>query len=267
MPVGPPRVATGKPIDLSALRSFDATLTLETSAVAVASLKVTYADMQASLQNGLFKIAKLTGQFYGGAVDFNGTIDATKEALALDLQGSLQGIYLGEMLRGTAGTNNFGNQDLMISVDGKISIMNIALKGSGISPEQIRNSLSGSGQVSGYVYPAVIGGSLSLASFATGVGSIFSTEMGLASAALAGFINYQSPISGQLVLAGDTVTLQNHTVQGQNAVALVTSKNSVTAATTDTTIALDKNKNGQTDYVVTLKGPLASPTMSTRGGN
>jgi hypothetical protein len=267
VPVTPPRAATGKPIDLSALRAFDATLTLETSAVAVASLKVTYADMQASLQNGLFKIAKLTGQFYGGAVDFNGTIDATKDALALDLQGSLQGIYLGEMLRGTAGTNTFGNQDLMISVDGKISVMNIALKGSGTTPEQIRNSLSGSGQVSGYIYPAVTGGSLSLASFATGVGSIFSTEMGLASAALAGFINRQSTISGQLVLAGDKVMLQNHTVQGQNAVATITSQNSMTAATTDTTIALDKGKNGQADYVVTVKGPLSSPTMSTRGGN
>ena len=267
VPVTPPRAATGKPIDLSALRAFDATLTLETSAVALASLKVTYADMQASLQNGLFKIAKLTGQFYGGAVDFNGTIDATKDALTLDLQGSLQGIYLGEMLRGTAGTNTFGNQDLMISVDGKISVMNIALKGSGTTPEQIRNSLSGSGQVSGYIYPAVTGGSLSLASFATGVGSIFSTEMGLASAALAGFINRQSTISGQLVLAGDKVTLQNHTVQGENAVATITSQNSMTAATTDTTIALDKGKNGQADYVVTVKGPLSSPTMNTRGGN
>jgi uncharacterized protein involved in outer membrane biogenesis len=266
-PVTPPRAATGKPIDLSALRAFDATLTLETSAVALASLKVTYADMQASLQNGLFKIAKLTGQFYGGAVDFNGTIDATKDALALDLQGSLQGIYLGEMLRGTAGTNTFGNQDLMISVDGKISVMNIALKGSGTTPELIRNSLSGSGQVSGYIYPAVTGGSLSLASFATGVGSIFSTEMGLASAALAGFINRQSTISGQLVLAGDKVTLQNHTVQGQNAVATITSQNSMTAATTDTTIALDKGKTGQADYMVTVKGPLSSPTMTTRGGN
>jgi uncharacterized protein involved in outer membrane biogenesis len=267
VPVTPPRTATGKPIDLSALRAFDATLTLETSAVAVASLKVTYADMQASLQNGLFKIAKLTGQFYGGAVDFNGIIDATKDVLALDLQGSLQGIYLGEMLRGTAGTNTFGNQDLMISVDGKISVLNIALKGSGTTPEQIRNSLSGSGQVSGYIYPAVTGGSLSLASFATGIGSIFSTEMGLASAALAGFINRQSTISGQLVLAGDKVTLQNHTVQGQNAVALITSQNSMTAATTDTTIALDKGKTGQADYVVTVKGPLSSPTMTTRGGN
>jgi uncharacterized protein involved in outer membrane biogenesis len=267
VPVAPPRAATGKPIDLGALRAFDATLTLETSAVAIASLKVNYADMQASLQNGLFKIAKLTGQFYGGAVDFNGTIDATKDALTLDLQGSLQGIYLGEMLRGTAGTNTFGNQNLMISVDGKISVMNIVLKGSGTTPEQIRNSLSGSGQVSGYIYPAVTGGSLSLASFATGVGSIFSTEMGLASATLAGFINRQSSVSGQLVLAGDKVTLQNHTVQGQNAVATITSQNSMTAATTDTTIALDTGRRGPADYVVTVKGPLSSPTMSTRGGN
>jgi uncharacterized protein involved in outer membrane biogenesis len=267
VPVAPPRAATGKPIDLSALRAFDATLTLETSAVAMASLKITYADMQASLQNGLFKIAKLTGQFYGGAVDFNGTIDATKDALTLDLLGSLQGIYLGEMLRGTAGTNTFGNQNLMISVDGKISVMNIELKGAGTTPEQIRNSLSGSGQVSGYLYPAVTGGSLGLASFATGVGSLFSTEMGLASAMLAGFINRQSPVTGQLVLAGNLVTLQNHSVQGQNAVALITSQNSVIAATTDTTISLNAGKGGPADYVVTVKGPISSPTMTTRGGS
>jgi uncharacterized protein involved in outer membrane biogenesis len=267
VPVGPPRAATGKSIDLSALRAFDATLTLETSAVAVASLKVTYADLQASLKNGVFTIAKLTGQFYGGAVDFNGTIDATKDALALDLRGSLQGIYLSEMLRGTAGTNNFGNEHLMISIDGKINVMNIELKGSGTSPEQIRNSLSGTGQVSGYVYPAVSGGSLGFAAFATGVGSLFSTEMGFSSAVLAGFINHQSPITGQLVLAGNMVTLQNHTVQGQNAVALVTSQNSMTAATTDTTISLDTGKRGPADYVMTVKGPLSSPTMTMRGGS
>jgi uncharacterized protein involved in outer membrane biogenesis len=267
VPVAPPRMATGKSIDLGALRAFDATLTLETSAVAIASLKVTYADMQASLKNGVFTIAKLTGQFYGGAVDFNGTIDATKDALTLDLRGSLQGIYLGEMLRGMGGTNSFGNQNLMVSIDGKISVMNIELKGSGTSPEQIRNSLNGGGQVSGSIYPSVTGGSLGLASFATGVGSLFSTEMGLASAALAGFINRQSSITGQLVLQGDTVMLQNHTLQGQNAVATITSQNSMTAATTDTTIALDTGTRGPADYVVTVKGPIASPTMSTRGGS
>ena len=120
--------------------------------------------------------------------------------------------------------------------------------------------------MSGYLYPAVAGGSLGFASFATGLGSIFSTEMGFNSAVLAGFINYQSPVAGELLLASGTVTLQNHTVKGQNAVALITSRNSLTAATTDTTISLDVGTRGPVDYVMTVKGPLSSPTMSTRGG-
>ena len=44
-PLPPQRVATPKPIDLSALRAFDASLTLETSAMAIASLKVDYAAL------------------------------------------------------------------------------------------------------------------------------------------------------------------------------------------------------------------------------
>jgi hypothetical protein len=120
--------------------------------------------------------------------------------------------------------------------------------------------------VSGLLYPAVAGGSLGFAAFATGLGSIFSTEMGFNSAVLAGFINYQSPVAGELLLASGTVTLQNHTVKGQNAVALITSRNSLTAATTDTTISLDVGTRGPVDYVMTVKGPLSSPTMSTRGG-
>jgi uncharacterized protein involved in outer membrane biogenesis len=267
VPIGPPRAATAKPVDLSALRAFDATLNLETSAIAIASLKVNYADLQASLKGGVFKLAKLTGQFYGGAVDFNGTIDASKDTLALDLRGSLQGIYFGEMLRGTAGTNNFGNEHLKVAVEGKITVMDIELTGSGTTPEQIRNSLRGRGQVSGYVYPAVAGGSLSFASFATGVGSIFSTEMGFNAAVLAGFINHQSPIAGELLLENGTVILPKHTVQGENAVALITSRTSLTEAVTDTTIALDTGQRGSVDYVMTVKGPVSSPTMTTRGGN
>ena len=79
--------------------------------------------------NGVFKIAKLTGQFYGGAVDFSGTVDASKNTLTVDLKGSLQGIYFGEMLRGTAGTNSFGNDNLTVAVDGKINVMDIAVQG------------------------------------------------------------------------------------------------------------------------------------------
>lgn len=271
-PAAPPQIVTttppvtDKPIDLSALRSFDASLELYTSAIKVGAVQVNYGDLVATLKNGVFTISKLTGQFYSGAVDFSGTVDASKPTLAIDLTGKLEGIYLGEMLRGAAGTNIFGSDSLSVSVDGKLSIMNVELSGRGNTPEAIRDSLTGRGEVSGNLYPAVAKGSLSLASFATGVGSIFSSEMGFSSAVLQGFINQQSRIAGEILLGEGLVTLRNQTVQGQNAVALITSYNSFVAATTDTTIAIDTGSRGPADYVMTVKGPISAPAMTMGRG-
>src|SRR4029079_2954985 len=102
-----------------------------------------YADLEATLRGGIATISKLTGQFYGGAVDFTGTLDAARNTLAVDLKGSLQGIYFGEMLRGTAGTNSFGNDNLTVAVDGKINVMEISVPGSSGTTEKIRDSLTG----------------------------------------------------------------------------------------------------------------------------
>lgn len=265
LPLPAPRAAAGKQIDLSGLRAFDATLNLETSAIQLGSLKVTYADMDATLKNGVVRISKLTGQFYSGAVDFGGTIDASKDSMTVDVAGTLQGIYVGEMLRGAAGQNVFGNEHLMVAVDGKINVMKIALRGQGNSPEQVRDSMVGQGHLSGVIYPSVAGGSLGFASFATGIGSLFSTEMGFNSAVLTGFINAQSSIEGDITLSNGEIQLQNHSVKGPNATARINSRTSLTSATTETTIALDAGSNGATDYVMTVSGPVSAPTMSIRG--
>ncbi len=265
MPARGPRVATDKQIDLSGLRAFDATLNLETSAIEIGALKVTYADMNATLRNGVFKVSKLTGQFYSGAVDFAGTVDASKDTMTIDVAGTLQGIYVGEMLRGAAGQNVFGNEHLKVAVDGKINVMKIELQGQGNSPGQIRDSLTGQGHLSGVVYPSVAGGSLGFASFATGIGSLFSTEMGFNSAVISGFINAQSTIEGDITLSNGEISLQNHALKGPNATARINSRTSLTAATTETTIAIDSGSNGATDYVMTVNGPVSAPTMSIRG--
>jgi len=265
LPSRGPRVVPDKQIDLSGLRAFDATLNLETSAIEVGTLKVTYADMNATLRNGVFKVAKLTGQFYSGAVDFAGTVDASKDTMTVDVAGTLQGIYVGELLRGAAGQNVFGNEHLKVAVDGKINVMKIALQGQGTSPGQIRDSLTGQGHLSGVIYPSVAGGSLGFASFATGIGSLFSTEMGFNSAVISGFINAQSTIEGDITLSNGEISLQNHSLKGPSATARINSRTSLTGATTETTIALDSGSNGATDYVVTVNGPVSAPTMSIRG--
>ncbi len=265
LPSRGPRVVPDKQIDLSGLRAFDATLNLETSAIEVGTLKVTYADMNATLRNGVFKVAKLTGQFYSGAVDFAGTVDASKDTMTVDVAGTLQGIYVGELLRGAAGQNVFGNEHLKVAVDGKINVMKIALQGQGTSPGQIRDSLTGQGHLSGVIYPSVAGGSLGFASFATGIGSLFSTEMGFNSAVISGFINAQSTIEGDIALSNGEISLQNHSLKGPSATARINSRTSLTGATTETTIALDSGSNGATDYVLTVNGPVSAPTMSIRG--
>ena len=259
--------ASSKPIDLSGLRAFDATISLETSVTSIASLKVPYADLEATLRNGVLTISRLTGQFYGGAVDFTGTINASGPTVTIDMTGSLQGIYVGEMLRGTAGTNNFENPNLSLSIDGKLSAMGIQLKAQGKSPEEIRNNLTASAALSGYVYPAVTHGSIDFARFATSVGSIFSDDMAFISAMLRGFINRQNPIQGQISINAGALILHDPTIAGAGTTATLAGSTSLAAATTDTVISINTgNDQTRTDFVVNIKGPVGSPAVTTGRG-
>jgi len=266
-PVRKPGVATGKPIDLSGLRAFDATISLETSTTSIASLSIPYADLEATLRNGVLTISKLTGHFYGGAVDFTGTINASGQTVTVDMAGSLQGIYVGEMLRGTAGTNIFDNPNLSLSIDGKLSATGIQLKAQGRSPEEIRNNLTATAGLSGYVYPAVTQGSIDFARFATSVGSIFSDDMALISAMLRAFVNRQNPLQGQMSIGGGAMTLHNPTVAGAGTTATIAGSTSLTAATTDTVVSINRgNDRTQADFVINIKGPVAAPTVTTGRG-
>jgi hypothetical protein len=256
----PRGAVSGTPIDLSGLRSFDASLTVFTSAMSVASLRINYCDFQATLANGRLTLAKLTGQFYGGGVDFSGTVDATGNTLAVDLKGDVRGIYIGEMMRGTAGTNNFGNDDLTVAIDGKLDATGIRIAGKGRSPQEIRDGLAGSAAVGGTLYPNVVKGSQSFAQFATGVGSIFSEAMAFNNIILQAFINRQNTLAGQIQLNGATVTTQNQTIQGQNATASINSRTDIVQGTTDTTIQVS---GGSDRFVATVKGPLSAPALNT----
>jgi uncharacterized protein involved in outer membrane biogenesis len=267
LPVRKAGAATAKPVDLSGLQSFDATISLETSAMSIASLKVTYADLDATLRKGVLKISKLTGQFYGGAVDFTGTIDASGKTVAIDLTGSLQGIYFGEMLRGTAGSNTIDNPNLAVTVDGKLSATGIRITGRGNSPEEIRNSLTGTAGLSGFVYPVVTRGSIDFARFATGVGSLFSSNMAFNAAMLQGFVNRENPIQGRVSIGGGAVTLQNPTIAGANTTATIAGRTSFATETTDTVVSINTgNDRTLSDFVINVQGPLAAPTVTTGKG-
>ncbi len=253
----PARKATPKPIDLTAIRSFDASLIVSAKAMSMAALTVDYADLDATLTNGVFRINKLTGQFYKGAVDFKGTIDGSGKALAIDATGSLLGIHVDELLRGTVGSNAFGTS-YRITVDGKLDANAIHLTGKGVSAAELRESLSTATTVSGTVYAAMAGGAQSFAQFATGVGSIFSETLGFDRLVLARFINNQNAVSGGVVLGNGTITLKDQTVKGNGAVAVISGQNRIADGTTDTTIRATSDHH---DYIARMTGKLSSPTI------
>jgi len=206
----------------------------------------------------VFRINKLTGQFYKGAVDFTGTVDASGQALGVEANGTLLGIHLDELLRGTVGTNAFG-QSYRVTVDGKLDARGIKLTGKGVSAAELRESLSTATTVSGTVRASMAGGAQSFAQFATGIGSIFSDTLAFDRAILSGFINNENAVSGGVVLGGGALTLQDQAVRGNGATAVIYGRNHFADDTTDTTVTV---ANGSRQYVARITGKLSSPNIA-----
>ena len=247
--------AVGTPIDPAALRGFDASIKLATSVLTLSPLRVTYGDLSATIKNGVLTVNQLTGQFYGGAVDFSGTVDATGPVLALDFKGSVRGIYLGALLRSAATTNRFGSS-LTVSLNGEVLATDIAIKGAGRSSDEIRNSLSGSASIGGYIYAAVDKGMVSL-----GVIGASLTGMDAAALVLRQFVNRKNTLSGRVDITANQVRTETLTVQGEEMTAHVASTTSVLAGTTDTTIAFVTPDN-MSSLFTTVKGALSAPAMN-----
>lgn len=260
---GPARQATPKPIDLAAFRSFDATLVVSAKAMSMAALTVDYADLDATLDRGVLKVNKLTGQFYKAAVDFGATIDASGPALAIEANGSLLGMHVDELLRGTVGDNIFGkSSSYSVMVDGKVDAHDIKLTAKGTSAVELRESITGATNFSGAVRAAMANGAQSFAHFATGIGSIFSNTLAFDSTVLGAFVNRENTVTGGITLGGGTVTLKDVTVQGGNTIAVINGSNRMAEGTTNTTIRLNTANRG---YVATMTGKLSSPDLHAVG--
>ncbi|WIM10375.1 MAG: hypothetical protein OJF58_001330 [Enhydrobacter sp.] len=256
-----PSPTTAQPINLAAFRAFDVKLSLQADKMTLTSLTVERADIEAALANGIIKVSKLGGMFYGGTASLAGTIDASGSALAVDLVGNVHGIALDRLLQGTLGKNTLSSSGFSIAVEGKVDVSGLRIAGSGISSQAIRNALTGTGRVSGYLHPVVVEGSTAFAHFAASIGGIFSDSLAFDAQILKSFIDRQNPLSGQVSLGAGGMTMENQAIQGQGAVANIDGRASFADETIDSTVMLE---NGADRYVTTVKGALAAPLLSTK---
>lgn len=278
--------AAAKPIDTAALRSIDGSLKLVAGTLVSSPLRIGNADLAASLKDGILTVQHFKGSLYGGSLALAGTVNATKPALSLDFKGDANSIILGEMLRSTSGSNQFGGA-IKVTIDGKLNANGITLRGSGTTAEQIRASMAGGAQLGGHIFVGADKALQMLGSVAAGAASTVidqtlgnvlgavgqrgmspTSMLNAISLVLNRFVNHDSPISGHVDIAGGVLTDKGLAVQGNRATARITTRTNLGTSTTDTTVNFYIAEDGSAPYLITTaRGAMSSPSLGVSRGS
>jgi len=277
--------AAAKPIDTAPLRSIDGSLKLVAATLVSSPLRIGNADLAASLKDGVLTVQHFKGSLYGGTLALAGTVNATEPALALDFRGDANNILLGEMLRSTSGTNQFGGA-VKVTIDGKLNANGITLRGRGATADQIRASMAGGAQLGGHIFVGADKALQMLGSMAAGAASTVidqtlgnllgavgqrgmspTSMLNAISLVLNRFVNHDSPIGGHIDIAGGVLTDKGLTVQGNRATARISTRTNLGASTTDTTVNFYISEDGSAPYLVTTaRGSMSSPSLNVSRG-
>ncbi len=283
----PANAPANQPIDTSALRSVDASIKFTAASFAMAPMRIANADLSVGLKDGLMTLNHFKGALWSGNLNLSGTVDGRNPALAFDLKGDANGIVLGEMLRSTSGTNQFGS-GVKVTIDGKLNATNLSIKGQGATSGDIKSSLSGGANLGGHVYAGADKALTMIGSAATGaVGGVIDNTLGnvlgavgqkggvgvgnllnAISLVLNRFVNHNSPLSGRVDIAGGVITDKGLAVQGKGATANISTKTSLAASTTDTTVNFVISEDTSAPYLITTaRGAMTSPSLNVVRGS
>jgi uncharacterized protein involved in outer membrane biogenesis len=286
-PVRGQPAGAAKPIDTGALRGVDGNFKLAAATLINPPMRIGNADLAATLKDGVLTISHFTGTLYGGSLNFAGVVNGSQPTLAVDLRGDANGLNLGEILRSTSGTNQFGSA-IKVTVDGRLNANGIAIKATGATSDQIRNSMAGGANLGGHIFIGADRALQMLGSAATGaVGGVIDNTLGNAlgivgqrgsslnvgnllnaiSLVLNRFVNHDSPLSGRVEVAGGVLTDRGLAVHGNRATANISTRTNLGNSTTDTTINFMIAEDPSAPYIITTaRGSLSSPVLNvTRG--
>lgn len=273
-----PAAAANAPIDTGPLRSVDASVKFAAGTLISGTTRIANADIAATLKDGVLTLSHFKGALYGGQLAFSGVVNGSQPALSFDMKGDVNGILLGEMMRATSGSNQFGSA-VKITIDGKLNANSIAIKGGGTTSEQIKSSMAGSAQLGGHVFVGADKTLTMIGGAATGaVGGVIDSTVGNAlgavgqkggvgvgnilnaiSLVLNRFVNHDNAISGRVDIVGGVLTDKGLAVQGSKAVANVSTRTNLAASTTDTTINFVISEEPSAPYLITtIRGPTSS---------
>lgn len=253
--------ATGSSGLTDALSTLDATLTLATPNVAWGSYALGMVELSARLERGVLDVTRLSGTLEGAAFDLTARVDARAATPAIEVAGSVRNIDISRTIAVAGAANEFGTDQLAVALNGTLDVEEMVWRGEGGTLDELFVSAVGRGRSRGEVRASVVRGSASFASFATGLASLFSTQMGFTSAVIDGFVGNWIQTRGAFALEGGILAFDEHTAKAPHATAYVKSRFDLRQGTVDTLITLDTGTPGSVDYVMSVQGPLSSPTL------
>ena len=243
------------------LRALDATMALAVPGLAWGPFTLEAVDLAAKLHGGVLEVTRLAGTLEGAGLELTATIDARRDVPVVEVRGGVRDIDISHAIAVAGRANEFGADQLAVALEGTLNLEGLTLKAEGETMDEIVASAVGRGVSNGDVRASVVRGSASFASFATGVASLFSTEMGFTSAVIDGFVGSWIATRGGFEVAGGIVTFDEHTVRAPHATAYVRSRLDLRQRAVDALIALDTGTPGSMDYLMSVRGPLEAPTL------
>jgi len=243
------------------LRTFDATFALTAPDLSWGPFTLQSVDLAARLDGGVLQVTRLAGVFEGAGLDLMATIDARHAVPTVEVRGGVRDIDISHAIAVTGRANEFGADQLAVALEGTLNLDGLVVRAEGETMEELVASAVGRGLSRGDVRASVVRGSASFASFATGVASLFSSEMGFTSAVIDGFVGSWLSTRGGFEIAGGIVTFDEHTVRAPHATAYVRSRLDLRQRTVDASIALDIGTPGSMDYLMSVRGPLEAPIL------
>ncbi|WP_425065530.1 AsmA family protein [Reyranella sp.] len=252
----------GEPNWPSTLKRLDGSLSLIAPALAWGPYEMTGFALSARLDKGLLTVESFAGSLGGATFRLSGTVDAQQVPVALSVDGELRDVDVSRTIAGAQTANDFGTDELAVALKGKVSLEGVTLRARGATLQAALPTLSGKGQATGVIQPVVTRGSLSMASLATGIFSLFSSEMGFASAIIENFVGRWVNSRGTVEVSNGIVHVREYLFEGENATALFHGQIDALNEALDTRIELN-NKDGTIDYSMSLRGPLRTPELKS----
>ncbi|MGE0153393.1 MAG: AsmA family protein [Reyranellaceae bacterium] len=262
------------PIDVSALRSFNARIDLKSQALSAPPWRVENAVGQMTLRDGVLNVGQLSGRAFDGDFHLTGALNAARLPASLNASLKATQIDMGRLSRALAQKDRF---------DGRMNVA-LELTSAGSSEADLAAALNGRGSLNGKLRLntsfAETAGGLLAGQAAQQLDKLLGNLMGNKNASLGGgdlkaainvvlarFANRDGDASGTLAIRNGVITSNDLRVVGNRARAETQMTASLPAWRLDATTNVLLDENPQEPYLIVVnRGPLDDPSLSISRG-